>query len=253
MRSLGPQAVKLYKYRDFSKPVDADFERLQTLLQRRAFWCARPDTLNDPVEFAWTCDYATTADTVDLLSELLIRVRGRTRDEARGLAAQAVGTGRLSALAEPVVAGLIQQCRGEIGVACFGTAPDNEVLWQRYGGCGAGVCIELDVPDSLLGTQLFKVQYSDAKRIHIDQLISAFLDPAQAGTVYTLALLSKPSSWSAEEEVRFISRKQSVAVVIDGSRIARVVLGDALTPSARQRIERTASPVPVVSRSPTEA
>jgi hypothetical protein len=229
--------VKLYKYRDFSKPCDADFKRLATVLNRRSFWCARPDTLNDPVELAWTCDYSATAETIDLLTELLIRVVGRNREETRHRAAHAAEFGRLEALAQPVIAGMIQQCRNEIGLVCFGSSPDNDILWKRYGGCGAGVCIELDVPENLLGTTLFRVQYSDAKRIHIDQLMHAFIDRNRAQEVYTLALLSKPSSWADEAEIRFVSRRQAVTVMIEGSLITRLILGDGLSARVRARIQ----------------
>ena len=112
-------------------------------------------------------------------------------------------------MAGPVIEGMIQQCRNEIGLACFGTSPDNDILWERYGGCGAGVCIELDVPEDLLGTRLFRVQYSDAKKIHIDQLMRAFVDRNRGEELYTLALLSKPSSWVDEDEIRFVSQESS--------------------------------------------
>ena len=241
--------MKLYKYRDFSKPCDADFQRLETLLSRQAFWCARPDTLNDPEEFVWICDYSTTVNTMDLLAELLVRVRGHTCEEARDRSTAAVAGGRLATLAKPIIVAMIQQCRNEIGVVCFGTSPDNEILWQRYGGCDAGVCIELDVPSNLLGLQLFRVEYSSSKTIHIDQLIRAFLDPNQVADVYTSALLSKLSSWAAEAEIRFVSRRQAVSLKLDGSQITRVILGDALTPFVRQRIEEIATALPVASRS----
>lgn len=243
--------MKLYKYRDFTNPSDTDFERLATILSRRSFWCARPDTLNDPVEFAWTCDCDPTAETIDLLTELLIQVKDRPRDIARDRVTHTVDARRLEELARPILEGMIQQCRNEIGLVCFGTSPDNEVLWQRYGGSGAGVCVELDVPANLLGTMLHRVQYSDAKRIHIDQLIRAYLYRSRAAEVYTLALLSKPSSWIDEDEIRFVSKMQAVTVTIDGSRITRLILGAALASSARQRIQGIADALPVVTRSGT--
>jgi hypothetical protein len=240
--------VKLYKYRDFSEPDQVGFGRLQAMLSGRAFWCARPDTLNDPEEFAWTCDFSESPDTADLLTDLLIQVVGRPRDQARHRAVDAIKAGRLRVLAEPIIANMIHQCRNEVGLACFGTSPDNQTLWQRYAGRGAGVCVELEVPDSLLGTQLHHVQYSDAKRIHIDQFLRARMDRSNAADVYALSLLSKPSCWAPEAEVRFISRRQGISVVIDGSVTTRVVLGDALTPAVIERIRQIAAAIPIVSR-----
>lgn len=105
------------------------------------------------------------------------------------------------------------------------------------------------MPDSLIGSQLFPVQYWDAKRIHIDQLMRARLEPGQAAEVYALSLLSKPSSWAPEAEIRFISRRQNVSVVIDGSVLTRVIVGDSLTPDVMAQIGRIAATIPVVSRS----
>jgi len=233
--------VKLYKYRDFSNPSEDDFGRLKTLLHREVFWCARPDTLNDPEEFGWNCDYTASAATQELLAELLVRVNGRTRVQAQERSAAAISSGRLATLAKPILEGMIQQCRKEIGLVCFGTSPDNSILWQRYGGGGAGACVEIEVPEDLLEKQLYRVQYSFAKSIHIDQLMRAFLDSNHVREVYTLALLSKPISWAPEEEIRFVSRKQEVLVRIDGSKITRLILGEALTVPVRKRIEEIAA------------
>lgn len=241
--------MKVYKYRDFAEPDQVRFERLQAILHHRAIWCARPDTLNDPEEFAWTCDFSESPDTADLLTDLLIHVVGRTRDQARRRAVNAIEAGRLRVLAEPIIANMIQQCRNEVGLACFGTSADNEILWARYAGRGAGVCVELDVPDSLLGTQLHHVHYSDAKRIHIDQFLRARLDRSHAADVYALSLLSKPSFWAPEAEVRFISKSQRTSVMINGSVVTRVVLGDALAPAVAERIDQIAATIPIVSRS----
>ena len=229
--------MKLYKYRDFSNPSEEDFGRLDTLLRREVFWCARPDTLNDPEEFAWKCDYTPSTATAELLAALLVRVMGRTHTQARERSAAAISTGRLEALAKPIFDGMIQKCRAEIGLVCFGTSPENAVLWQRYAGNGAGLCVELEVPAELLEKQLYRVQYSFEKSIHIDQLMRASLDLNHVGEVYTLALLSKPGAWAAEEEIRFVSRKQEVLVRIDGSHITRVVFGSGLKPAVKQRLE----------------
>jgi hypothetical protein len=239
--------LKLYKYRDFAKPMDADFDRLAAILQRATFWCARPEALNDPVECAWTCDYSPTANTIDLVAQLLRRVAARSPTEAREVAERAIDDGRLEALAQPAIDGMIDKCRSEIGLVCFGSSPNNAALWQRYGGAGAGVSVEVDVPDALMDTQFDRVQYSTAKRIHIDQLIRAFLERDRVREVYELALLSKPSvPWSDEAEIRFVSKKQLVSVAIDGSRVARLIVGHALTSTSRQRIEKIASQASVL-------
>jgi hypothetical protein len=168
--------MKIYKYRDFSNPNEDDFRRLEASVYRHLVWCAKPDRLNDPQEFVWECDYTATPATLDLLTEVLVKVRGRTQLDARVIAEVAIQRGRLESIAKPVFIGMIEQCRNEIGLSCFGAAPNNEILWQRYGGNGAGVCVEFEVPADMLGTQVHWVQYPEHKRLHVDQLMHAFVD-----------------------------------------------------------------------------
>jgi hypothetical protein len=130
----------------------------------------------------------------------------------------------------------------------FGTAPDSEILWQRYGGRGAGVCIEFQVPADLLGTQLHRVQYPREKCLHIDQLMRAFVDNTYGQEVYDVALLSKPSCWANEEEIRFVSQRHSILVAIDRAQVTCVFLGDVLRTDVRERIQRIAAPAPLADR-----
>jgi len=240
--------MKIYKYRDFSNPTEDDFRHLEDFVQRHLVWCARPGTLNDPQEFVWECDYTASSATLDLLTEILVKARGRTHADARVIANIAIQRGRLESIARPVFVGMIEQCRNEIGLACFGTAPNNEILWQRYGGHGAGVCVEFEVPADLLGTQLHRVQYLEQKRLHVDQLMRAFVDHNYTQIVYEVALLSKPGSWANEEEIRFVSKNHSIAVALGRAQVSCVYLGDALSAGTRTRIRRIASSVPLADR-----
>lgn len=241
--------MKLYKYRDFTNPQDLDFQRLTRSVQRCSFWCARPDTLNDPNEFIWTCDYGPTHRTVDLLTELLTRFDGRSRALAGMQARCAISGERLEAIARPAVTSMIQQCRADVGLACFGDSCDNGVLWHRYAGSGAGVCIEVEVNAELVGSELFAVCYCTNRRIRFDELAEAFLDRAHLIDLYRLAFLSKSPSWADEKEIRFVSRQHSVNVLING-RVTKLILGQSLSDETRLRIRRAIgeAPIPVMNR-----
>ena len=89
---------------------------------------------------------------------------------------------------------MIQHARNGVGVACFGTSPDNPTLWQRYGADGAGVCVEFDVPDLLLGSQLHRVVYNDERRIHIDDFLRSRFDLSYGAVIYA-SLLTKTKFW----------------------------------------------------------
>ena len=222
------------------------FERIERIVHHRRIWCARPDTLNDPVEFAWTCDFEESPMTANLVAELLQETNGRSPSIARQIAFDVIRRGKLRELCAPVIDDMIQRQRNEVGIACFGTAPGNPTLWERYGGNGAGVCVELDVSDSLLGNQLHRVVYDDQRRIHIDNFLQARNDRHFAAKVYA-ALLTKMRRWEPEGEIRFISKRQQVEVVIDGSTVTKVILGSILDPLVAVRVEGLAGAIPVAT------
>jgi hypothetical protein len=236
--------MRLFKYRDLSSRCNEALERVFTILRDQTFWCARPNTLNDPEEFVWECDYSPSEATSGLLATVLTLTTGKSRPDAMGRAEAAILEGRLEPIARPVFVGMIEQCRNEIGLACFATSASNDVMWDRYGGRGEGVCIEIDSPDSLLHTQLHRVQYPRRKRLHVDQMLSAFTSRASAKIVYEVALLSKPASWAAEAEVRFVARQQDVAVRISDSSIVHLHLGSKLIPDTVAQLKRQIETLP---------
>lgn len=238
--------MKIYKYRAMPPGDELALERIERIVRHRLLWCARPDTLNDPVEFAWTCDFDESPMTFNLVAELLQKANGRSPSIARKMALDIIRRGKLGELCSPVIDDMIQRQRNEIGIACFGTDPDNPTLWERYGGNGAGVCVELDMSDSLLGIQLHRVVYDDQRRIHIDDFLRALNDRHFVPKVYA-ALLTKMKRWEPEGEIRFISKRQEVEIVIDGSTVTKVILGSNLDQLVAVRIEDLAGAVPVAT------
>jgi len=98
------------------------------------------------------------------------------------------------------------------------------------------------VPDHLLNTQLFEVQYAHEKVVHIDDLLRAYF--ADAKKMYSLALLTKPAKWSPEEEIRFVSSKQCVSVRIEGAQVSGLYLGRSLSASAEDRVRNIVKALP---------
>lgn len=221
--------MRLYKYRDFSDVHGQSFDRLTEILKTGAFWCASPLTLNDHLEFIWDCDYTPSTETIFLVKEMLMKLRAKDNDEALIMAQIAVRDGLLESVARPVFEEMIEKCRNEIGLSCFATSDDNEVMWDRYGGSGNGVCIAVDVPDLLLDKKIFRVTYLERKVIHIDKLLSVFAELDEGQDVCEVALLSKPEFWIPEGEMRFVTMMQNVSVRIAGSKIVFVTLGAKLS------------------------
>lgn len=219
----------LYKYRDLRTPEGLHY--LRQILSQHAFWAARPDKLNDPEEFMWACDYVPTDRTKGLLADVLHRTKARSAADALYMAHVAIEHSRLEAYAKPVLTLLQDRCRDDIGVISFGTSGTNPLLWQRYGGEEFGVCVEVEVADYLIGTQIRHVTYVDRKSLHIDQVLEASLDAGAATSVFRVTLLTKPlARWRDECEFRFLSKKQNVSIKLDASPIRSITLGRALTP-----------------------
>ena len=245
--------MKLYKYRDLSSPDYGAYERLSQILCDNTFWCADPSSLNDPEEFFWNCDFEPTESTISLLARVLVKYQNMTPAKANRVAADQARSRQLEAHATRIIQEeIIERCRREVGVACFGTSADNAICWKRYGGAGAGVCIEIETPSDLVGQQLYYIQYPERKSLHIDQLFRSVLDLSHRKQVYEIALLSKSPRWASEAEVRFISKKRNVLVCFDTARISSLILGPRLTVESAQTINRIVQSLsyqlPVVKR-----
>jgi hypothetical protein len=228
--------VRLYKYRDLSSDEPKALDLLESVLRNQAFWAARPDTLNDPLEFVWSCVWEATPDTAGLLATVLTRYRRLEAASALRYASDAISAGRLEAVGAPVVESVVANLRAEVGLVCFGRSPDNATLWSRYAGDGEGVVIELEADDSLRGTQLRDVKYVSDKRVHVDEFLRASLEQYSTAPLFEAVLLAKPVSWASEDEVRFISKKHSLLVRLKPSRIRSLLLGPRLSSGAVERI-----------------
>jgi hypothetical protein len=120
--------MKFYKYRALDPNDESSRSRLARIVRERTVWCARPDTLNDPQEFAWSCDFTPSWLTLGILAKLLQATKGHSEEEALRRAQSVLQRGALESLAGPIIDEMIAKTRNEIGIACFGSAPDNPVL-----------------------------------------------------------------------------------------------------------------------------
>jgi len=64
-------------------------------------------------------------------------------------------------------------------------------LWKEYGGDGNGACVEIDIPDHLVGQNYHRVCYVLAKVFHIDTFLESALFPDKIFQTYQNMLLTK--------------------------------------------------------------
>lgn len=207
--------MKIYKYRDLRRQVDR--QHFVQIVLEKSVWCARPDSLNDGEEFRFHLDYRPSEDTAGLLTEVLSRYGTDNHLPPALSAAMALQNGRLAEIAVPIIEGIVQQCRATLGIVSFSLSKEDDHLWAEYGGEGNGAYIEIDLPDSFVGSSYHRVHYVEEKVFHIDAFLRSAIAPDQRIINYRNILLTKTRRWHREDELRFIGKMQDVKLSIDGS------------------------------------
>ena len=208
---------------------------LQIVLENK-IWCAKPDSLNDPDEFKFKLDYQPTSRTADLLSKVMAKYRTTNFPPPHISASIALQNGSLEENASRIIGDIVDRCRGTIGITSFSAIKSDDRLWSEYGGKGNGVCIEIDIPESLYGHFYHPVRYVPEKVFHVDSFFEADLFHEKIFPIYQDILLTKTQKWSEEQEIRFIGKYQEVNFKFDGhvrevtfgSKVSRLILDQLL-------------------------
>lgn len=201
--------MKIYKFKDLTDEKK-HFEFYQIVLQS-IFWCAKPDSLNDENEFKFELGDSLSANMASLLSQVVKKCRGKNF-----FTSSVLNDKELKKIAVPIVDGLINDCRNKIGVACFSSKKTDDHLWDEYGGEGNGVCIEINIPDELIGKIYRPVDYVPEKIFPLDSFLESFLSQEGASEIYRYIFFTKTKKWDQEEEMRYISNCPEVNIKIDG-------------------------------------
>jgi hypothetical protein len=226
--------MEIYKFKDLTdEKRHSHF--LQIVLQK-AIWCASPDSLNDENEFKFKIDYEPSKDTADLLTQVVTKYRTTNYFPPHLSARMVLRNNRLAKIAEPIINGVVQNCRDTIGVTSFSLTKDDSKLWEEYGGNGNGVRIQIDIPDSLVGQIYHQVQYVPERIFHIDTFLKSSLFPDKAFESYKNILLTKTKRWKDEKEIRFIGKHQNVNFVFDG-KVSEITFGPCVPVGVLRQLE----------------
>jgi len=207
--------MKIYKFKDLTK-ADKHSHFLQIVLQK-SIWCARPDSLNDEDEFKFKLNYEPSRDTTDLLTLVIKKYRTAGFFPPNLSATMVLESKSLARIAEPIISGVVQDCRDSIGITSFSLIKNDKELWNEYGGKGNGVCVEINIPDHLVGKFYHEVQYVPERIFHIDIFLKSSLFRDKTIDTYRNILLTKTKKWQEEKELRFIGKHQNVNFIFDGS------------------------------------
>jgi hypothetical protein len=207
--------MRIYKFKDLTD--ERKHSHFLQIVLNNLIWCASPDSLNDrDEEFRFTLDYAPSPRTHDLLSRVVAEYRTTNFLPPRLSASLALENDRLKDIARPIIQDTIEKCRRSVGISSFSMTKVDARLWKEYGGDGNGACVEIDVPDHLIGQNYHRVCYVLAKIFHIDTFLESAPFPDRIFQTYQNMLLTKTKKWEQEEEIRFIGNRQNVNLIFDG-------------------------------------
>ena len=226
--------MKIYKFKNLTDERKHN-HFLQIVLQK-AIWCASPDSLNDESEFKFKLDYEPSKDTANLLTQVVTKFRKTNYFPPHLSATTVLKKNRLAEIAEPIINEVVQNCRNSIGITSFSLTKNDSKLWEEYGGNGNGVCIQIDIPDSVVGQIYHQVRYVPERIFHIDTFLKSSLFPARTFETYKNILLTKTKRWEDEKEIRFIGKHQNENFVFDG-KVNEIAFGPCLPAGVLRQLE----------------
>jgi len=228
--------MKIYKFKDLTD--EKKHSHFYQIVMQNAVWCAKPEALNDEEEFKFKLNYDPSPRTFDLLTEVVKRYRTANFLPPDLSLALVLQNKRLEAITAPIIKDVIDKSRSTIGIASFSITKADDRLWREYGGQGNGVCVEIEIPDRLVNVSFHPVHYVSQKIFHVDSFLESALFPDKAFDTYRNILLTKKKKWSQEEEIRFVSKRPEVNVIVDG-RITEITLGVRVAAQTIEHVETT--------------
>jgi hypothetical protein len=227
------ETMRIYKFKDLND--ESKHSHFLQIALNKSIWCAAPDSLDDEDEFKFALDYTPSPRTSDLLAEVVARYGTVPSLPPQFSAAMVLEHERLKLIASPIINNAIAQCRAETGITSFSAAKTDR-LWRDYGGNGYGVCVEIDIPDQLLGRAYHRVNYVPTKIFHVDSFLESALYPDRTLETYRNMLLTKTMKWAPQEEIRFIGNRQNVNLIFDG-RVTEITFGYRVPANTRKTLE----------------
>ena len=224
--------MKIYKFKDLID--EKKHPHFYQIVLENTIRCSRPDFFNDENEFEFKLDYNPSPNTANLLAQVISRYRETNNLPPNLSASFVLQQNKLKENAVPIIEDIINNCRKEIGVASF-SITKTDYLWNEHGGRGNGVCIEINIPDELVGKSYHRVHYVSEKIFHVDSFLESALFKDRQFETFRNILLTKTNEWSQEEEMRFIAKLQEENQPINGY-ISEIAFGAKVPASTLEQV-----------------
>jgi hypothetical protein len=178
---IKPKPKSLYKYHSINR-------NLIRLLINNSLWAGSASNLNDPYD----CDFEMSRDffKTKFVDKLF------SGDEYKSIPdtdKKWFLDGLSSAFTKDQMKTFQQFSRKFIGICCFSSKPDSELMWSHYADSGKGICLEFNFStNDKIKKKLIPLRYSN----------KAIL--AKNDVDVSKALIKKRKAWSYENEWRLI-------------------------------------------------
>lgn len=226
--------MKIYKFKNLTD--ENKHPHFYQIVLQNTIWCAKPDSLNDEEEFKFKLNYEPSSHTDDLLTQVVAKYRTTNYLPPDVSVTSVMKNKRLQIIATPILDDVINDLRNTMGIVSFSATKNDDHLWSEYGGKGNGVCIEIEIPDKLINNCYHPVRYVSEKMFHIDSFLESALFPDKAFNTYRNFLLTKTRRWEQEDEIRFVSKRPDVNLIIYGP-IKEITLGAHIPNNTLKQVE----------------
>jgi hypothetical protein len=209
----------LFKYQPFNA------QSLTNLTKRIVYFCA-PSKFNDP--FDCNVSFVHNSAKRNELAAVKERLKDLAREQGKFGACDAIDAMNEDAVFEVVdrnareaLVGPQESLRRERGVACFGSAPDNLLMWGHYADGHRGFCLELDATQPPW-SEAHRVEYS-ATPPRIDP-VDVLLRP-DPSVLFSAMVLTKAKCWEYEQEWRVLHAEAGTEFGYGWDRLKGLYLG----------------------------
>lgn len=200
-----PKPKALYKYHTINR-------NLIKLLVNNSLWAGSASNLNDPYDCDFEFDRAFFKEKI--VDKLL---SGKEFNSIKEEDKKWFLDGLSSAFTKEQIKTFQQYSLKFIGICCFSSRPDSELMWSHYADSAKGVCLEFNFSNNdKIKKKLIPVRYSN-RTIKVKNEFDR-----------SKALIKKRKIWSYENEWRLIEdvgtipfEKRELVRVIFGPRVKK--------------------------------
>lgn len=210
------------------------------------FWCAKPQTFNDPLDCGLQLLTEMTTEAFVKVIEQFLKIAKDRKDSEKARAFQAAIrqaksgqipptelVNKLAELQRDVFAKKIQQ----IGILSLSEVSDNILMWSHYAEQHRGLCVEIPRSENNMlakNEHTLPVRYSVKKPI-ISVNEQVLGDESLKKEIKRSLIYTKSADWAYEREWRFVAEQGNKNTKLD-TKVSSIIFGFKMPAEHRRTI-----------------